>query len=187
MIEINLLPQELKIKHSKVSLEPSYFIYLIILAFSILICVHTYLLILGITKHYQFNALNNKWQKLAPERKKTEDFNKEHELLSADANIIQQLTSKRIICSEKLNKLSLNLPSGVWFSDTTFTLKDFTLRGSVISLQKEEIALINKFIDNLKNDTAFFKDFNKLELGSLQRRIIGGYDVVDFVLVGTLK
>lgn len=187
MIEINLLPQELKIKSKKVGLEPSYFLYLVPLLFGILICVHVYLAILGIAKNCQFHALNNRWQKVAPQRKTLEDFKKEHELLSSDANIIQQLTAQRINWSEKLNKLSLNLPSGIWFDEIIVTSLDFTLRGSVVSLQKEEFGLINKFINNLKNDEGFFKFFNNLELSSVQRRVIGGYDVVGFVLVGTLK
>jgi len=187
MIEINLLPQELKIKSKKVGLEPSYFLYLVPLLFGILICVHVYLAVLGIAKNCQFHALNNRWQKVAPQRKTLEDFKKEHELLSSDAKIVQQLTAQRINWSEKLNKLSLNLPSGIWFDEIIVTSLDFTLRGSVISLQKEEFGLINKFINNLKNDKGFFKFFNNLELSSVQRRVIGGYDVVGFVLVGTLK
>jgi hypothetical protein len=56
-----------------------------------------------------------------------------------------------------------------------------------LSLQKEEAAIINKFIDSLKADAAFFGDFQSLELGPLQRKQLGGYDIVDFTLNATLK
>jgi Tfp pilus assembly protein PilN len=187
MIEINLLPGELKFRAKKISLELNYFLYLIPVVFGIVICVHIYLAALNITKSYQFSALNNKWKKIELQRKELEDFKNEHDLLSADAEIIQQLIAQRINWSEKLNKLSLNLPSGIWFNEMVLTRKDFTLKGSVISLQKEEFSLINKFINNLKNDAAFFKDFNNLELSSAQKRVVGGYDISDFILIGTLR
>ena len=89
---------------------------------------------------------------------------------------------------KKLNRLSLDLPSGIWFNEISANLKkEFILRGSVVSLKKEEMLLINQFIDNLKKDTDFFKDFSKLEMTSAQSGEIGGYEVNDFVISGVLK
>lgn len=191
MIEINLLSEALKVKPKfkkiGIGIESRYLVYLMPLVFVILIFAHIYLVTLNIIKHQQFSMLNNKWQKLTPQRQMLENFKKEHELLSGDAKAIQQFSAQMTTWSEKLNKLSLNLPSGIWFNEFALTQKDFTLKGSVVSLQKEEIALINKFMDNLKNDSIFFKDFNNLELSSAQRKVIGGYEIVDFVLKGTLK
>jgi len=191
MIEINLLPEELKAKSKAkkfgVGIEIKYFLYLIPFVVGLLICVHIYLAILNITKNNQLRTLNNKWQELQPQRKILEDFNKEYAILSEDAAAIQQLTKQRINWAEKLNKLSVNLPSGIWFNEISIFSRDFTLQGSVVSLQKEELSLINKLIDSLKNDTTFFKDLNNLELSSVQKKIIGGYDIADFILQGTLK
>ena len=191
MIEINLLPEELKAKSKAkkfgVGIEIKYFLYLIPFVVGLLICVHIYLAILNITKNNQLRTLNNKWQELQPQRKILEDFNKEYAILSEDAAAIQQLTKQRINWAEKLNKLSVNLPSGIWFNEISISSRDFTLQGSVVSLQKEELSLINKLIDSLKNDTTFFKDLNNLELSSVQKKIIGGYYIADFILQGTLK
>lgn len=187
MIEINFLPHELKSKSRKQGNREAYIRYFILLGLGLLVCTHLYLTITDIFKYYRFRVLDNKWKKLAPQRKITDDLKKEYELLSADAQAVQQLTSQRINFSEKLNKLSLSLPSGIWFSELVFTSQEFNLKGSVISLQKEELGLINKFIVNLKNEKSFFSRFDNLELGSVQRRIIGGYEVIDFVLTGKLK
>ena len=189
MIEINLLPEELKIKKEKAAkaIKSRQVLYFIPLIFIILIIIHIYLLSLLIVKNFQLSALNNKWQQLQPQKKKLEDFKGEYQTLSQDDNAIKQFTSQRIIWSAKLNKLSLNLPSGTWFREMSVSGKVLTLRGSVVALQKEEMDLINKFIDNLKKDRDFFKDFNNLELTSVQRKIIGGYDVTDFILVSTSK
>jgi len=56
-----------------------------------------------------------------------------------------------------------------------------------VSLQQEEMNAINKFMDNLKKDSVFLKDFSNLELTSVQKKVIGGYDIADFVLSAKLK
>jgi len=187
MIEINFLPHESKSKSKQEADKAEYLRKAILIGVGLLVCVHLYLAMMDVFKYYQFRILNNKWTRLAPQRKAVEDFKKEYEVSSADAQQIQQLIAKRIIFSEKLNKLSLGLPSGVWFNELVFSSKDFILKGSVISLQKEELSLVNKFMDNLKKDAGFFSNFDSLELSSVQRRVIGSYEVIDFVLTGKLK
>lgn len=189
MIEINLLPEESKPKTKKITryLKPDQFLNYIVWVFVILIVVHFFLAGILVAKSLHLNVLNNKWQKLLPQRKLVGDFNKEREGLSKEDKIITQLANQRINWSEKLNKLSLNLPSGIWFNEISVTPKELILKASVVSLQKEEMSLINKFMDNLKKDSFFFKDFNNLELNSVQRKVIGGYEVADFILIATLK
>jgi len=191
MIEINLLPEELKAepksKKIGVGLQPKQILSLIPFIFGILICMHFCLLVVNVIKGSQFNILNNKWQKFEPQRKILDGFSKEYALLSEDALASQQFVGQRINWSEKLNNLSLKLPSGVWLNEIIVSQKDFIVRGSVVSLKAEEMNLVKIFIDNLKNNTAFIKDFDSLELGSVQRRTVGGYDIVDFNLAGDLK
>jgi Tfp pilus assembly protein PilN len=189
MIEINLLPQELKIKAKKKErqIKSRQILYFIPLLFIILLLVHGYLIGVLVFKNIQLTALNNKWQKLQPQVKTLEEFKEKYELVSQDSRVIQQLTSQRLNWAQKLNKLSFNLPSGVWFNEILVTAKDFILKASVVSLQKDEMNLINQFIERLKKDNEFFKDFSSLELNSVQKNVIGGYDVADFVLSGKLK
>ncbi len=189
MIEINLLPEELKTKTAakKINLEPKHILYFVPVIFGILVIAHIYLALINIKNSYQLRALNNQWQKLAPQRQILETAKQEYDVLSADAAVIRQLANLRINWAEKLNKLSLNLPPGIWFSEISLTDKNFILKGSVVSLQKEEMGLINRLLNNLKNDAGFFRDFTNLDLSSAQRRVIGGYDTVDFIITGTLK
>jgi len=65
-------------------------------------------------------------------------------------------------------------------------VQHFSEAGELISLQKEEMNLLNKFIDSLKKDNMFFKDFSALDLSSVQIRSLGGYDILDFSLTGIL-
>lgn len=187
MIEINLLPVDEKVKRAKIGIGSKYFPYLIPLSLGLLMLVHVCLFAVYIIKNYQLSALDNKWGKLKPQRELLDSFKKEYAASAFNAEVIQQLDSQRLYWAEKLNRLSLNLPPGIWFTEILLTPDNFTLKGSVISLEKEEMNLINKFIDSLRKDKDFFKDFNSLELNSVQRREIGSYEVIDFILAGTLK
>lgn len=187
MIKINLLPQDLQLKYRRVKIDSKSLLCLIPLGFCILIITHIYLGVINIAGNYQFDALNNKWKKLEPQRKLIESISKEYNLLSQDAKLIQEFTKQRISWAQNLNLLSIKLPAGVWFNEILVSNKEFILKGSVVSLVKQELNLINKFLSNLKDDNNFFKNFDKLELGPLQTRTIGGYDIIDFTLVGVLK
>ncbi|MBU3959114.1 MAG: hypothetical protein KKE91_04585 [Candidatus Omnitrophica bacterium] len=189
MIEINLLPEELKLKRKKTGQEikSRQILSLIPLFFVILLIIHTFLAGVLIVKNLELKILRDKWQVLTPQRQLVQDYKKKYAGFSENARLIQQLISRRVNWSRKLNSLSLNLPSGVWFNDISITPGEFIVRASVVSLQKEEMLLINKFIDSLKEDEVFFKDFNNLELTSAQRKIVSGYDIVDFILAGQIR
>ena len=200
MIEINLLPEELKDKHKGktkktaadisaglANFKVKYFIYLIPLALGILICTHIYLGLMYFVKTGALRQLANKWQGLEQQRSELEVFNAEYALISEDAKAIQQISQSRINWAQKLNLLSLGLPSGIWYNEINVSPKEFILQGTVVALQKEELVLINKLISNLKNDPDFFKDFSSLELSSVQKKTVGGYDIFDFILQGALK
>lgn len=182
MIEINLLSEEFKPKVEQASTKANYLSYLVPLILGVLVLVHIYLLILGSMKSYQLQALKKEWSRLEPQGKALENLKKESEALSQNAISMQQLSERKIKWAEKMNKLSLDLPPGIWFTQIVISSKELVLNGSVVSLQKEEMAILNKFLSSLKSDKDFIKDFSKMELGSVQRRMVGSYDVMDFVI-----
>ena len=199
MIEINLLPEELRVKtrsknaeHVSVARDAKFsqddlFVYAIPALLVLFACVHVYFAFTAFSKNSRLSSMNRQWISLEPQKKEVDEFNKEFSVVSQDASLTQQLTGQRILWAQKLNKLSLNLPSGVWFNEITVNDKNITIQGSVISLKKEEVTLINKLLDNLKADKDFSKDFVSLELNNVQKKSIGGYDIADFVLTGVLK
>jgi Tfp pilus assembly protein PilN len=199
MIEINLLPEELRAKTKTKNLEhktvtapaafspQQLFIYAIPFLLGLLICVHIFFAVISISKNGQLIALNRKWMELAPQKKALDEFSNNYSSTSADTSLVASLNSKRILWAQKLNKLSLNLPSGVWFDEITISAKNIVIRGSIISLVKEEVNLINKLLDNLKADSQFSMDFTSFELSNVQKKNVGGYDIADFMLTGVLK
>ncbi|HTZ11195.1 MAG TPA: hypothetical protein VMD04_02295 [Candidatus Margulisiibacteriota bacterium] len=174
-------------KNSPFAIEARYFIYLIPLVIGLLAALHVFLFAVIMIKNSELFILSSKWNALAPQRQALDKFKSEFAVINQDSLAINQLVAQRINWSEKLNKLSLGLPSGVWFEEITISKNNFFLRGSVVSLQRQEMSLIKSFMDNLKNENAFIKDFNKLELGSVQRRTVGGYEIADFSFSGSLR
>jgi len=187
MIEINLSPEEARSKKTKFDIQANYLLYIIPPVIFILVLTHAYLLVMFLAKSHRARALDKKWASLEPERKTLAALSSEYNVLSQNSLAIQGVTSRRVLWAEKLNKLSLNLPPGVWFNEISISNINFKLNGSVVSLQKGEINLINKFLDSLKNDANFSGAISDLELGPMQRRALGTYEVVDFVLIGDLK
>jgi len=191
MIELNLLPEDLKVKAKKIdvkSIPPVYFIYCLAAAAGILILLHLAYAGVGTYQGLRLNSLKAKWAALEPDRAALEDFKSQLEAFSADAKAMQKLLKLRISWSQKLNRLSADLPKGIWFNDLALNQKELTVKCSVVSpLQREEYALINKFIDSLKADGLFAPDFSEIKLASTQKRTIGSYEVVDFIVTGAIK
>ncbi len=189
MIEINLLPEELKAKVKKppVDNQPDYMPFIGIALAGLIILVNLVLGVNSLVKSVQVKSLSAKWKKMLPQQKVAEEFKRGFISNPEDTAIISQLLAQKISWPRKLNELCLSLPNGVWFNNLALNDKVFALSCTVISLQKDEMSRINKFIDNLRQNKNFSKDFKKLEIGAVQRKVIGSYDVVDFVFAGELK
>jgi len=187
MIEINLLPEEQRAAKKSAGIDPKLFLFAAPAVLVIFILAHVYVTSRLLVNKFQLTGLEANWKKLEPQRKQLEVLRREYDVSLEDAKMMQDIIGKRINWSEKLNKMSLNLPSGIWFTEISLSSKDLSLKASAVSLQKEEVNLINRYIDNLKKDENFSRDFSGLDLGSVQRKTIGGYDVVDFTLSGKIK
>ncbi len=187
MIQINLLPSELQKKTKTMTMRPEAVIYAFPAVFLLLIIVHIYLVLMGMSLSHKYSVLNNKWKSFESQRKQLEKEKKRYNLFFQDTLVLQGFTKGSLNWSEKLNLLSLKLPAGIWFNEINLAGKNFVLNGSVISLEKQEVSLINKFLSNLKSDSDFSVGFVKLELGPVKRDNIGGCDIINFVLEGVLN
>lgn len=189
MIEINLLPEEQKKKTVKMARDAQMMqtLYVIPLIFGVILLVHLVLAAVFLIRSSQLAMLNARWKMLEPQRKQLENARKEYDALFQDNRIIQQSGIQHINWANGLSRLSLHLPPGVWFNDLAFSSSELVLKCSVVSLKKEEMLLINKFIDGLKGDPLFFSDYSAVEIGSVQMKKIGGYDVVDFIITAKVR
>lgn len=152
-----------------------------------MLSAHISLAAISMLKSFQFKALNARSAKLMPQRQELEELKKKYAALTYDGRVIQALDARVINWPEKLKRLSIDLPSGIWFNELNISRRELVLKGSAISLEKEEMSLIKKFLDNLKSDAAFLKDLSGVELGALQKRLVPGFDIVDFTLAAKVR
>ncbi len=189
MIEINLLPEEQRVKKTEQSAASQLdnIVFLFPLIVIIVVLVHLYLLIMFFSKTSTYASLEKKWRSMEPQKKEVSGMKSEIDANVADARAVEAFMKDRIELAAKLNKLSVHLPSGIWFNDVSFSRRQFIVRGSVVSLKTDEMDMINTFVQDLKGDKEFSADFVSIELGAVQRKTIGSYDVVDFVLTSALQ
>jgi Tfp pilus assembly protein PilN len=190
MIEINLLPPQLRKKEPAFKLAiPRETLYLVggtVLA--ILIFIHIALIGVLTARSIRYTNLNRIWQNLVPDKEKIDALNKEQKKISERVNSIAKLTKKgRISWAKKLNILSDVMPQGVWLRRIEFTGSELIIEGSSVSLKGEEVILVNKFSSALKNDKDFYFDFKDMELDSIKQRQIKNMEVADFILDTKLK
>jgi len=185
MIEINLLTEKTAAKTTGLRLgsfpkEKIIFTASVIIA--LLVAVHVSLFVVFILKGRQAALLNKKWQELSPQWATLGELKKYYSNQVERGEEPRQIDNGVDRWALRLNSMSTDLPYGVWFNSLSFDAGNFILKGSAVSLEKEELSLINKFMDNLKGNKGLAKDFHDLTLGAVQRRTIGGYDIVDFTL-----
>lgn len=188
MIEINLLPEEMRKEHwfqfnldlvmgkARVVTSAAFigFLIAIIILFSIGLPV----------RKMQTANLIKKEQRMLPQYTEIEAANKEIAMLNAKISALEAVTRRRYLWSEKLNQLSDLLLPGIWLARIyTDSGQSFVIEGSVISRREEAMAAVGKFMKDIRGNAAFFKDFRDIKLESVQRKNLDDRDIVDFKIV----
>ncbi|MDD5347461.1 MAG: hypothetical protein PHT59_02465 [Candidatus Omnitrophica bacterium] len=187
MLEINLIPEDLKIKTVKTGPSLDYVFFAVPALIAVLFVVHLVLGAVQLSRGMQVRALNKRLQNLEPQRKEVEQA----KALDADPDkkLLADFMDSRILWSKKLNTVSLQLPPGVWCNEMSMARRELAIKGSVVSvsLAGNEIDLINRFMSALRNDKEFMKEFRTIELGPLNSRTLGQFNVQDYSITVTAK
>ncbi len=200
MIEINLLPLELREKKKIITLSAFEGILktkIIFIVFGCLIFVHLFLISLTVINTKRFNSLKKTWEGLSSKSEKIDQLKRTSSDINEKISLIEQLISNRVFWSEKLNRISNLMVSGIWLNELTLQKQkakteggfpeSLIIRGSAASRTKDEPALIGRFMQNLKDDPSFSADFIEIELGPIKKRLIKQTEVMDFILICRFK
>ncbi len=184
MITINLLPRNLKRSDQKIVLPYKSYI---VLLFTVFVCLHLLLFSLAVLKKVQVAALKNNWTRFEPGSKDSSSTRQEIKDLEASATAMKAALTRRASMTELFSTLNAAVPKGLWLERFSFSDEGLVIQGSVISLAKNEMTIIGKFLQDLKSSKVYSGLFSRIELNSVQRRTIKTYDVVDFVLIGEFR
>ena len=194
MIEINLIPNQLRKKRGidqtllgGLNLPAEMVVGIGVGFIFLLLMVHLVLLYFNITTFIQYRNLQTQWDGLKPVRDSVDSAANELKTVRNKLKSIEEIIGNaHVLWSQKLNILSDDLPRGVWLRKLSADEKMFSVEGSALSKQNEEMINVHTFTTSLKEDKEFIKNFSDLELGSISRRQIDKVDIADFVLTARL-
>ena len=186
MIEINLLPEELRKKKSEpvfnLNMDADKLKFWLgggVIAVLVLIVI-TFSMGSFIRKA-QIKNLVAKEKGFSDRISEIDSVNKEINILKAKMAVLDQLTKRNFLWAEKLNQLSDLVLPGIWFNRVyTDSENRLMIEGSVVSKSEEAMASVGKFMKNMKDNQGFFRDFKNIKLESVQRNNKGNADIVDF-------
>lgn len=186
MIEINLLPEELRKKKSEpifnLNIESGKLKFWIgggVVAFLVLIVIM--FSAVSFIRKAQIKNLAAKERDFSDRISRIDSVNREINTLKAKMAVLDQLTKRKFLWAEKLNQLSDLVLPGIWFNRVyTDSENRLMIEGSVVSKSEEAMAFVGKFMKNIKDNQGFFADFKNIKLESVQRNNKGNADIVDF-------
>lgn len=206
MIEINLLPEELRAKAEKRSfatLPKLPFMPFVKGFVGVIIGLYLLISFFVVVEKIRLRGLLNKWESILPEKKQVDIVKDEIAKINNRVAILNKLMAERTLWSKKLNEISDSMVPGVWLTkfsivekiaETKESEKDkgkkpeikkvrcLSLNGSVVAQGGTETAVVGRFIKSLKSNGEFFKDFKDIELGSINRMRFDDSEIVSFGL-----
>ncbi|MBN1405507.1 MAG: PilN domain-containing protein, partial [Candidatus Omnitrophica bacterium] len=200
MIEINLLPEELrKVQKKKESIRVDIASLPMRKIITISIVSFVALQLLGIAtlvlKNNTLKKLNKELSVLDEKYKEAQALKLGIRQFSSKLSAINELTSKSILWSKKMADLSAALTEGVWLSELilvdgkgSMKQQAMILKGNAVSYPKgEEAAVIANFINSLKTNKDFFEDFSDIKLESSQMKKVADSEVMEFTVICYFK
>ena len=204
MIEINLLPEELR-KKERVKLDLPEIPVFKILSVMLVVVVSTQILLsaFAVYQTIEFIGLKKGVETLTKENRAISARKAETAAMGTQLREIQAMTERKFLWSVLLNDLSDSMTKGVWLRSLSVTTlaadetgsrkkgnapkgRVLNLEGSVIG-SGQETAIIGKFIKQLKESPRFGELFEDIKLSAINQKKIKDFDVYDFVLVGIFK
>lgn len=146
MIEINLLPEELKKKRvaphfdvSKVDLNKLPVVNIASIAVGSVIAIQIILFMAGVVCGIYFNSLDKSYKVLLPQKQEVEGIKLRIDRLSKKVGTIDELMVKRFSWAKKLNDLSDSITPGIWLTDLAYEekLTDRTKTVNVVGLKNK--------------------------------------------------
>ncbi len=139
MIEINLLPEELRKRSSRFKLidlsglnlsklnmrqfRDLPLIKIAALLVGVLIAFHVILFVVGICCEARLRALSARYDKLLPLKKEADALKAQSESINSKVGAINSLMVKRFSWARRLSSISESMTSGVWLSELSYESK----------------------------------------------------------------
>ncbi len=183
MIEINLLPSELREEKRKrlkpFSLSPK---KAVIALGAALLLFNIFIPAWGQFNRLMLKRFEDIYSRMRPQIGQVDEVNGRIQRVKELEAIVSGLSGQRTLLAQKLNIISDSLPSGVWLSGVSFGDGVCEIKGRCVSSSAQEMAGVKQFLSALKGQPQFSAGLGQLELKSAQRKSLGAAEVIDFSL-----
>lgn len=199
-VKIDLVSAKSKLKTEKEAMAGAQ-----ILSFLADLKISPFVVILGLVifagtftwGRYRISKLQKELSGLLGVRPKVANVNPDsgyQELLRSDSEYkkkletLDALVKKRLYVTEQLDVIPRVIPDGIWLQDCSYLDDDdktqLALKGlAYLGDDDKEMKLINTFMSNLKDNTAFTKNFEEISIVSIERLAVGKVMASSFVIV----
>jgi len=205
MIEINLLPQEMRkkpspftsIDFSGLNLQKLPVVPIVAGFIGILTLVAVLVLAMGMYSRMALATLTKRYEAIAPQMKEARVLKAQNDAINKRVGAIGDLMGSRFSWAKKLNALSDSMTPGVWLNELVYdenpapgaqTAKGkgsimpgrLIISGYAAGSGEQGAALVGKFIKSLKDNEAFYSDFSEVDLVAVKSEKVDGQDVMNF-------
>lgn len=205
MIEINLLPAEMRKKVSpfaQLNLPIFNIQKLPVLSIAavfagVLVVVQVLVIVMNIYSKVTLNTLTKKYDSITPKKREADALKAKSDAITKRVGAIDELMGKRFSWAKKLNALSDSMTPGIWLNEMEYDERSganvkavkgkasgmpgkLLMNGFAAGIGEQGLALIGKFIKSLKENEAFYSDFNDIELVASKSDKAEGQEVMNF-------
>ncbi|MBN2453278.1 MAG: hypothetical protein JXB40_03340 [Candidatus Omnitrophica bacterium] len=207
MIEINLLPQELRkkpspfagIKFAELDIKSIPIFPIAVGIGAVAILLHIGLFIAGMNLNSKLISISKKYDSLIPMKKEADALSAMVADINKKSAAIDDLMAKRFSWAKKLNALSDSMAPGIWLSELYYDERPATgkgkkempgalmISGYAAGAGEQGAASIGRFIKMLQDDESFYSDFEKIDLVSTKSDRVDNQDVMSFRIMCYFK
>lgn len=196
MIEINLLPPNLRVKKKESMKLPSFPIIPIAAgAICLLIAIQVLLLFFIQIKSVSRDSLKKKITLLSASNKEAMVIDKSLKEISSKVEVADKLSNARFNVAKKLNDISDSMVSGVWLRNLDVKKgtapgvsgETLVIEGSSLIIGGSAEGAIGKFVNSLKENASFVSDFDNIEIAKQELKKVENTEIMDFVVVCYFK
>jgi len=207
MIEINLLPQELRKKpfdFSKINFKgldiksiPVFNIIVGIAAAAVLLQLAAFLI--GIISSAELASVSRSYNAILADKKEADTLKAKVADINKRSKAIDELMVKRFSWAKKMKDLSDCVTPGIWFSDLYYDEEPVSgkartampgalvISGYASGTGEQGAALIGRFIKSLQDNKGFYSDIDSIDLVSTKSEKVNNQDVMSFRITCLFK
>ncbi|HNX91149.1 MAG TPA: hypothetical protein PKY78_07125 [Candidatus Omnitrophota bacterium] len=200
MIELNLLPKELRKQKQKTLPDlPVFFISICVLV--TVIAVHILLVVVWAGGKHRCSVLEKEWNDIQPNRMVVDKIGEQIKEIEKKIAATKELSSSGIDWVEILDGLNQAMIPNVWLSGFTPVLsgakdKKSAKKTGMVTLEltgyavgkSEATSVVGKFIDSLKKKEGFIKYFDEdIDLQDMHNQLFETEEVMTFKLICKVK